>query len=165
MKRQTFASSFINACIGVRTLFLTERNFRIDVFFALLAAFFCILTRTRGTELLAIVLCCALVLGLEGINSAIESCVDLSTSDIHPLAKNSKDMAAGAALIGAVGSLGVGCAVFVPKLLLLLFGTLRVTDGQMPLLALSFASMIAYTAWLCVHPLPQYINEQNGEVK
>lgn len=153
MPRQSLVASFKNAFNGAYELLKTERNFRIDIFFALLAAFFCILTRTRGAELGIIILCIMVVLGLEGMNSAIEACVDVATNEIHPLARRAKDVAAGSVLISALLSFVVGCVVFIPKLMLLATGKRAITEGLLPLLALSIAAIVVYLAWLGVHPL------------
>lgn len=56
----------------------------------------------------------ALVLSLELVNTAIESVVDLASPDIHPLAKLSKDAAAGAVLISAIISAVIGLMIFIP---------------------------------------------------
>ncbi len=54
----------------------------------------------------------ALVLSLELVNTAIEAVVDLASPDIHPLAKLSKDAAAGAVLISAIISAIIGLMIF-----------------------------------------------------
>lgn len=153
MQRQSLAASFKNAFSGAYELLKTERNFRIDFFFALLAVFFCVLTRTRGAELGLVMVCIMAVLSLEGMNSAIEATVDMTTDKIHPLARRAKDIAAGSVLIAALISFVIGCMVFIPKLMLLATGKRVVTEGLLPLLALSVASIVVYLAWLGVHPL------------
>lgn len=55
------------------------------------------------------------MLALEMFNSAIERVVDLATSELHPLAKQAKDMAAGAVLVFAVASAIIGLLIFLPK--------------------------------------------------
>ena len=59
----------------------------------------------------------AIVISLEFINTAIEEAVNLSTNDIHPLAKASKDVAAGAVLFSAIMSAIIGLIIFIPKLI------------------------------------------------
>jgi len=71
------------------------------------------------TEWMLCVLCFGLVFGAELINSAIERVVDLASPDRHELAKNAKDMSAGAVLVCAVFSAIVGLIIFVPKVLAL----------------------------------------------
>lgn len=163
MDRQPFLKSIQNAAYGVKELFLTERNFRIDIFFALLALFFSILTRTRGVELVLIILCIALVLSLEAFNSALEAAVDLTIQELHPLAKKSKDMAAGSVLLSALLSVVVGGIVFLPKLLAIFHGKLRITESVLAPLALSGAAIIVYFAWIAVHPLPE-VNTSEEEM-
>jgi len=51
---------------------------------------------------------------LELVNTAIERVVDLVTAEYHPLAKQAKDMAAGAVLIYAVLSIAIGIFIFFP---------------------------------------------------
>jgi diacylglycerol kinase (ATP) len=71
-----------------------------------------------GTELplplasrLALHLCTALVIGAEAFNSALEALVDLQTTELHPLARRAKDVAAGAVLALAIGAVLVAGAV------------------------------------------------------
>jgi diacylglycerol kinase len=58
-----------------------------------------------------------LVLTAEALNTVVEALADLCTGEFHPLAKIAKDTAAGAVLISSVAALGVGIAVFLPRLL------------------------------------------------
>jgi undecaprenol kinase len=62
------------------------------------------------------------VLVLEMLNTVVEAVVDLASPECHPLAKIAKDVAAGAVLVAALGSLLVGAALFVPRLWRLLGG-------------------------------------------
>lgn len=66
-------------------------------------------------EWVAVVLCFALVLALEALNSAVEYLTDLASPDYHPLAKKAKDIAAAAVLIAAMGAVVVAALVFIPK--------------------------------------------------
>ena len=72
-----------------------------------------------GREWAAIVICCAFVMSLECLNTAVEAAVDLASPNIHPLTKKAKDCAAGAVLVAAIGAAIIGCIIFVPKLLAL----------------------------------------------
>lgn len=67
-------------------------------------------------EWIAILLCITLVITLELVNTAVEACVDLVTRETHPLARTAKDVAAGAVLVGIVGSVLIGAVIFVPRL-------------------------------------------------
>lgn len=70
-----------------------------------------------------IVLCCALVLSLELLNTSLEAVVDLASPEVHPLAKVAKDAAAAAVLVGSGGALVVGVVVLGPALWRLITGT------------------------------------------
>ncbi len=75
------------------------------------------------TEWLFLLLSVSLVIAFEIMNSALENVVDLA-SDYHfsMLAKNAKDMAAGAVLVISGFALVTGLIIFVPKLWALVFG-------------------------------------------
>jgi undecaprenol kinase len=53
---------------------------------------------------------------LELINTAIERTVDYISPQFHLLAKQAKDVAAGAVLIYACLSVIIGCIIFLPKI-------------------------------------------------
>ena len=67
-------------------------------------------------EWIAILLCITVVIALELVNTAVEACVDLVTRETHPIARTAKDVAAGAVLVGVVGSVLIGAVIFVPRL-------------------------------------------------
>lgn len=92
----------------------TERNFRLEV---LLGAVALTVTLLLGADLVPILLCCALVLTLELVNTALEALVDLVSPTFHPLARVVKDVAAGAVLIASLLSLAVGVTVWWRALL------------------------------------------------
>jgi diacylglycerol kinase (ATP) len=53
----------------------------------------------------------------EALNTAFEFLCDVASPEFHPLVKKSKDVAAGAVLLSALGAAAVGLIVFVPHLL------------------------------------------------
>jgi diacylglycerol kinase len=55
----------------------------------------------------------------EALNTAFEFLADVASPEFHPLVKHSKDVAAGAVLISATGSIIIGLLVFVPHVLAL----------------------------------------------
>lgn len=109
--------AFIHAMSGVAAAVKGGRNMRIHLFAAAIAI-------TLGAELgldkgewCAIILCCATVISLECMNTAVEAAVDLASPEIHPVAKKAKDCAAGAVLVSAIGAAVVGCIIFASRLL------------------------------------------------
>lgn len=59
------------------------------------------------------------ILALEAVNCAIERVVDLASPGYHELAKQAKDLAAGAVLIASIGAAIVGLILFVPRIIAL----------------------------------------------
>jgi diacylglycerol kinase (ATP) len=53
----------------------------------------------------------------EALNTAFEFLADVASPDFHPLVKHSKDVAAGAVLISAIGAVVIGLLVIGPHLL------------------------------------------------
>jgi undecaprenol kinase len=53
----------------------------------------------------------------EALNAAVERNVDLVTAERKPLAKEAKDLAAGAVLILAIASAVIGLMIFLPKII------------------------------------------------
>ncbi len=110
------ADAFRFAFFGIAQAWGSERNMKIQAAFAVLACILGALLGISALEWVAIVVCIAVVLSLEVVNTAIEAIVDLASPDIHVLAKRAKDCAAGAVLIAALGSVVVACIIFIPAL-------------------------------------------------
>tara|TARA_R110002072_G_scaffold43340_18_gene121885 strand:+ start:3076 stop:3459 length:384 start_codon:yes stop_codon:yes gene_type:complete len=53
----------------------------------------------------------------EALNTAFELLCDVASPEFHPLVKKSKDVAAGAVLLSAVGAASVGAIIFAPLIL------------------------------------------------
>ena len=115
-------ASFRYATAGLRTLLATGRNARIQVGAGLLAVALAAVLGLSRIEWAVLALTIAAVLSLEAVNSAIEAVVDLVTLEEHPLAKQAKDLAAGAVWLMALISVAVGALLFVPRLAALATG-------------------------------------------
>lgn len=124
MTRRTgaFLDSFRYASAGLRHLFTTQRNARVQASVGAAALLLGATLRISRAEWAVLVLLIALVLVLEALNSAIEATVDLVTSEYHPLAKIAKDLAAGAVWLLALASVAIGAIIFLPRLLALVPG-------------------------------------------
>lgn len=109
--------SFKYAFRGIGLLFKTEIHGKFHVFFALfviLAGFF---FSINTVEWCFVIVTISVVIGAEAFNSAIERLTDLASPDYHPLARDTKDLAAGAVLIIAIGAVIIGFIIFLPKVL------------------------------------------------
>lgn len=106
--------SFKYAFRGITYCLSRERNMRIHLCF--MVYMFGFLTvhdffEVSRTQIAVLIAVCALVLSLEAVNTAVEKAIDLETKEINQLAKISKDAAAGAVLIAAIGAVAVGIAI------------------------------------------------------
>ena len=108
--------SFAFAIAGVVHLFRTQRNARIHLMLGVLACGLGLWLHISRAEWAVVVFTIALVIILEGVNTAIEAVVDLASPEIHPLAKVAKDVGAGMVLVAAIASVTVGLLIFGPPL-------------------------------------------------
>lgn len=113
-----FLKSFTYAMNGIRASLSDQRNLKVQAFIAVItcgAGFYYGLT---AMEWCVILLTIAIVMGLEMMNSAAESLVDLVTREHKPLAGKVKDIAAGAVLLASVFAVIIGVIVFRKYLLM-----------------------------------------------
>ena len=104
--------SFKYAFKGILKAIREERNLKVQLFIALVVIYSGFYFQLSDTEWMVILLCMGMVIGLELINSAIESLVDLVSPEWNSLAGKAKDIAAGAVLFVSIISLVVGILVF-----------------------------------------------------
>lgn len=109
-----FIRSFKYALEGILSA-MKEQNFKFHLLAIVIVIIASVWTGISMVEWLVVISIMTLVLSLEMMNSAIERVVDLVTTEIHPLAKLAKDLAAGAVLIAAIASVIIGCIIFLPK--------------------------------------------------
>ena len=116
-KNRDLVASMEFAITGVLTAFKEERNMRKHLVSAILAALTGLVFRISAIEWLFLLLAIFLVIILEIINSAIENVVDLASGyHFSMLAKNAKDMAAGAVLVISGYAVLTGLIIFIPKI-------------------------------------------------
>ena len=108
--------SFYFAFAGLAFLFRTQRNARIHACLGAVACGLAFWLRVSRVEWAVLVFTIALVLILEGLNTAVEAAIDLASPQVHPLAKAAKDLAAGMVLIAAMASVAVGLLILGPPL-------------------------------------------------
>lgn len=108
--------AFSCAWAGISYAFSSQRNLKIHLCFAALAVALGFLLRIETAQWCAVVLCIALVMALEVVNTAIESVVDLVSPEWNLLAKRAKDCAAGAVYLAAFASVAVALIVYLPPL-------------------------------------------------
>lgn len=115
--KSKFRDSVNHAMDGINYTREHEKNFRIELFMMGLVLMAGIYFRVSSMEWLILLLTIALVLTLEMVNTSIERCVDLVTKEYHELAKNAKDVAAGAVFVMSIFSVCIGIVIFLPKII------------------------------------------------
>jgi undecaprenol kinase len=113
MKR--FVKSVGYAITGWKFFFAKEKNGQLQMFVAIVVILLGFILHISLSEWQAILLCIALVLTLEMMNSAFEKIIDLLHSEQHPQIKWAKDVAAGSVLFASVISVVIASIIFLPK--------------------------------------------------
>jgi len=116
-QNQSFLKSLQCAWQGLFDLCLTQRNFRIHLFVTACALAGAVALRFDAWRWAVLIQTIGLVLVAEGVNSALESTVDLCSPEFHPLARQAKDMAAAAVLIATICAIICGVCLYGPELL------------------------------------------------
>lgn len=116
-RKNPLYKSFGYAFEGIFTGIQKERNMKIHCLAMLCVVVLGFWVKISVMEWCLCLILFGLILSLELVNTAIEAVVDLVTEERKPLAKLSKDVAAGAVLIAAIMAAGVGIIIFVPKIL------------------------------------------------
>lgn len=115
-RKISMIKSFNFAVEGIIYSLMSQRNMRIHYVFAMLALFSSLFFELTRIEMALLFLTVTFVVVAEMINTAIESAVDLITTDYSPLAKIAKDVSAGAVLVSAVNAVAMGYLLFFDKL-------------------------------------------------
>ncbi len=112
--------SFKNAFEGLAWVIKTEQNYRIHISLSVIAILMGYYLKISYTEFLIILVLIFLGLSIEMLNTAIEEATDAIDTKWRQDLKIAKDVAAGAMLVFASGSLVIAGIIFVPKLFIFL---------------------------------------------
>ena len=108
----TFKESLHCAWKGLRRAIGTQRNLRFQLAAGTLALGLGFLARLDSVRMAILCLVVALVLVIEMVNTALEALVDQLYPQFNAAAGHVKDVAAGAALVAALGAVAVGIWLF-----------------------------------------------------
>jgi diacylglycerol kinase (ATP) len=111
--------SFKYAFVGIWTILKSQHNAWVHAVATIIVFVVGFLLKISTSEWCLIVLAIVAVWTAEALNTAFEFLADATNPDFHPLIKNSKDVAAGAVLIAAIGSIIIGVLIFLPKVIVL----------------------------------------------
>lgn len=117
MKNKKLINSFKYAFSGIATAFKSEKNMKIHFTMMMLVIIFGILLKISLNEWLVCIMLFCMVIGSEMINTAVENVVNLAMPTKNEVAKNAKDISAGAVLVFAIGSAIIGLIIFIPKII------------------------------------------------
>ena len=110
------SNRFLNAFRGMHVFYKTSRHFYILVLGTLAVVVLGFYLKVSNLEWIALVFSIGLVIVSEVFNTAIEIDIDLTSPQYHPFARDTKDVAAAAAVLSIFVSIIVGLIVFLPKI-------------------------------------------------
>lgn len=105
---------------GLYYAYRYEQSLWLHGFATILAVIMGFIFKISLSEWAIIFIALGAILALELINTAIEAAVDLTTTEIHPLAKIAKDCGSAASFVMSIVSIVISMFVFGPYLLELL---------------------------------------------
>jgi len=119
-----FINSFKYAFTGIKTTYKKEQNIKVHTIMAILVIVFGFILKISYYEWLICLFLIGSVIALEVVNTAVEITVNLASPEIHPLAKDAKDVSSGAVLVMAITSAIIGLIIFIPKIVAFIGGLL-----------------------------------------
>jgi diacylglycerol kinase len=119
---RAFLRGFGYAFAGITYAVRTQRNLRVHLGIAGLVILAGWGLQVTAVEWAILFLTIGVVFSAELVNTVAELAVDLLTQEYHPMAKTAKDVGAAAVLVTALAAVGVGAAIFGPRLWRILFG-------------------------------------------
>lgn len=124
----------------------TQKNLRFHLGAAALVLLASAILPISKEEMLIVVLIISLVLIAEVFNTAIEEMVNMISPHPNAQAKITKDIAAGAVLLSAVGAVAVGSLIFIPYLISPAFTAVgffhRLSEGTLAAYTILFTLLV-----------------------
>jgi len=100
---------------GAFLLLTTEASIKVQFGLGVLVTVAGFYFNISSTEWIIQTLVVAIIMALEGVNTAIEAIADFIHPEHHPKIGVIKDLAAGAVFIFAVAAVITGCIIYIPK--------------------------------------------------
>jgi diacylglycerol kinase len=94
-----------------------QKNTRIQAIASMVVMIIALWLQVDFLSFAVLILSITIVWMAEFVNAAVEAAINLSTSELHPMAKVGKDVASAAVLLGVVASMLIGLLVLGPPLL------------------------------------------------
>lgn len=109
-----FFKSFVDALRGLKFVFKSEQNFRVQVLLGILVMIAAFYFPLRNLERIALMMLVLLVLLVEILNTAFEYFSDLLKPRLHHYVHIIKDLMAGAVLLTSLVAAIVGLIILLP---------------------------------------------------
>ncbi|WP_339698118.1 diacylglycerol kinase family protein [uncultured Marixanthomonas sp.] len=103
------------AAKGAWMLLKNEHSIQVQAFIAVIMTIAGFYFHISTTEWMLQIFAIALVMSIEGLNTAAEEIADFVHPDFHNKIGLIKDIAAGAVFFAAVGAVIIGCIIYIPK--------------------------------------------------
>ena len=107
-----FFNSFKYSIAGLKYAYRYEQSMLIHVIFTIIVIVLNIVFQVKSFHWLIMMLCLAITLAAELINTAIEATVDLITLEKNPLAKIAKDCSSAATFVLSLMAIAIGLIVY-----------------------------------------------------
>ncbi len=107
--------SFYHGFAGLGVVIRSEQNMRIHLAAAVVVSGLGVVFRMAAWEWVAVILCMALVLAAECLNTGIERLADRVTREDDELIRRAKDSAAAGVLVTTLAAAAIGAIIFLPK--------------------------------------------------
>lgn len=101
---------------GALKLMKTEHSIMVQVSLAIIMILAGFYFKISHEEWLTQTLAIGLVLGIEGVNTAVEKIANFIHPDYHERIGFIKDIAAGAVFFAAITAIAIGCIIYIPHL-------------------------------------------------
>ena len=109
-------NSFVYALAGWMYMLRRQKNTRIQAVASIGIMALALWLGVDALGLAVLILTITIVWMAEFVNAAVEAAINLSTSDLHPMARVGKDVASAAVLLGVVASVLIGILILGPPL-------------------------------------------------
>ena len=117
-RTSSLIESFYHALRGISVAFGSERNLKIHSALTVIAITLASYLKFDSVSWALLFLAIGMVITAELLNTALERSIDMFTGgEFNNLAKDAKDIAAGAVFCASLASVGMGIALYLPKLI------------------------------------------------
>ncbi|WP_340201953.1 diacylglycerol kinase [Ascidiimonas sp. W6] len=101
---------------GILLLVTTEASIKVQLLIAVLVTIAGFYFKISATEWMLQTITIALIVSIEGLNTAVEKIADFIHPDFNNKIGFIKDIAAGAVFVSAFAAVIVGCLIYLPKI-------------------------------------------------